>query len=219
MKTLRIDRQNLTRMSLLVALLAVLALATVQRVKANQSGSTVNEQSEFQIAMCRGAGGIDTVISIRTPGSGLMGTIIMCKGGLLDGMFCKNTQLGTWCTFDYIRPEEGATLPTTGEIEQVDTTSLPTLETVDETIDPVVAEDVVDESTTPEPDATDEPVVDEPEIVEDVVDTDIVEDPALDPVQDTQWTDSVDVVEPVQIEEAPQDVEYFDSSEIIILGP
>jgi hypothetical protein len=213
-------------MSLLVVLLAGLALATVQRAEANQSGPGVNERSEFQIALCQAGGGVATVSSIRTVGSGLMGTIIMCSGGLLDGMFCKNTQLGTWCSFGFIRPEEDTTLPTTGEIEQVDNTPVWTPDIVDDTVAPIEAEepvedvaDPVEESTTPEPEATDEPVVDEPETVEEVVDTDIVEEPVQDPVQDTQWTDSVEVVEPVQIEEAAQEVEYFDSSEIIILGP
>jgi hypothetical protein len=212
----RVDgTHNLIRLTILAALVALLTLATVQRAEANQSGPAVNDQSELAIAICQGGGGTATVDTVRTPASGLVGVRVRCTGGWADGMDCRIATWGTVCTFNAPQPNVDDSLPPLEGAEQVDMTPDLTPEIVDDSIDPVVVEEVVDESATPEPDATDEPVVNEPEIVEDVIDTDIVEDP----IQEEQWTDSVDVVEPIQIEEAPQDLEYYDSSEIIILAP
>ncbi len=203
----RVDgTHNLIRLTLLAALVGLLTLATVQRAEANQSGPTVNDQSELAIAICQGGGGTATVDTVRTPASGLVGVRVRCTGGWADGMDCRIATWGTVCTFNAPQPNVDDSLPPLEGAEQVDLTPELNPEIVDDSIDPVVAE----ESTT-----ADEPVVDEPEVVEDVVDTDIVEDP----IQEEQWTDSVDVVEPIQIEEAPQDLEFYDSSEIIILGP
>ena len=61
MKTQTLGIQHLIRTVLFAAIVRILALTTVQRAGANQSGPSVNDRVEFQIALCEAGGGTASV--------------------------------------------------------------------------------------------------------------------------------------------------------------
>ncbi len=207
-----------------IGVLAVL-LGNGMQAHANQSGSTVNEASEFQIGLCRLGGGIDTVDVTRT-GDGLIGVKVRCNGGYLDGMECWNGRYtGTYCFF--AKPEShtssgGQSLPHVdvvveavepGTVEDVEIVQ--DIAPVEESVDPTVAEEpeVTEEAVDPLP-----PVVEETPVVETVPDVDVVEENGdggqVDPGHVVDDLVEVEVVEePVveetalpQIEQVPADL-------------
>ena len=198
METQTTGTHNLIRGAILVAIGALLALSSIQRASANQSGDPVGN-STAQAQVCRALGGTPTVDVERTVGSGVVGIWTKCTGGLLDGLECSNKPSGTMCWFGFVRPGEDVTVPTTGEVEQIDVAPEPTPDTVDERVEPEPAEDPADDAEPADP--VEEPSVDKPEIIDEVVQPDPVDEPAPD---DTPVLDDI-VAEPGPIEEPALD--------------
>ena len=140
-----ISTRHLMRAVVMAAVILVLALTSIQRASANQSGPTVNERSEFQKALCEAGGGTATIDTTRTVGSGLVGVKVTCTGGLLDGMKCLNAKVGTVCTFSAPTLDQEYVLEPVGTIEQVPADPVLTPVTADQTVEPgTVEEPVVD---------------------------------------------------------------------------
>lgn len=206
MNTRTLGTRHLTRTVAIAAFILMLALTTTQRAGANQSGPTVNEATQFQIALCEAGGGTATVEAERTVNAGLAFTKVRCTGGLLDGMFCYNGQFtGTHqCTFGRTAQRDMPDVETTGVFEEAPPDPVLTPVTVDATVDsgtveeplaeqPVVVEESVDPGTAEEPVTadTDGAVDDEPEIDQETV----TPDEAADPIVDEPVIEEVPVVE------------------------
>lgn len=170
--------RHLIRTVVMAAFIAMLALTTAQRASANQSGPTVNEAAQFQMALCRAAGGTATIETHRTVGGGLAWTEVTCAGGSLDGMWCFNGKVsGTFCTFDRTVQSESEHIEPTGGVEETQTQPIDTPATTDETAEPASAE---------------EPVVEQPETVDESVDPGQAEEPVAD---DGTGTDDGQVID------------------------
>ncbi len=76
----------------------------------NQSGPTVDEKTKGQKAFCEGLGGKVTPMD-----SGPEVSVVECKGGLLDGMTCFNSEKATNCMFvSVVLPENPQVTPAAG---------------------------------------------------------------------------------------------------------
>jgi hypothetical protein len=186
MTTQTFGMQHLIRSVLFAAIVAVLAVTSIQRAEANQSGPGVNDPAQFQKALCEAAGGVGTIEVFRTVGSGLTDVQVNCKGGLLDGLRCDNHTdpvLGTICAFLAPPPSGGqGTRPTTSVTEiPADQVLTP----IDEVADPASTEQPsVDQTTggdvTANPGTVTEPIVSDDDGT--VVDQPVVADDSVDPV-------------------------------------
>lgn len=67
---------------------------------ANQSGTTVNDDSQWQIAICEAGGGHGAVVDVvRMPDWSVRSMATKCNGGYFDGVFCWNSSTyGPECT-------------------------------------------------------------------------------------------------------------------------
>lgn len=169
----QITRQFI-RATILAALVALLALTTVQRAGAQQTDQTSYDNSLGQIALCELAGGTAEVDHYQT-GGGFYATTVICHGGLLDGMVCINNPSGTACSIAWFTPEvdDDAVAPI-DEIEiapepidspQIDDGAVE----IEPSIDLGMGDaDIAGEFGEPAPDPTAEPIVDETVIVEEV---------------------------------------------------
>jgi hypothetical protein len=195
MTTQTIGMQHLVRTVLFAAIVAVLALTSIQRAEANQSGPGVNDPSQFQKALCEAAGGVGTIEVFRTVGSGLTDVQVNCKGGLLDGLRCDNHTdpvLGTICVFLAPPPGgQGNSRPTTS-VKEIPADQV--LTPIDEVADPAPTEQpsvdqpvtgdvTADPGTVTDPIVSDDggTVVDQPVVVDDSVYPVITEDPVIEP--------------------------------------
>ncbi|MFT4040886.1 MAG: hypothetical protein QM692_22075 [Thermomicrobiales bacterium] len=80
---------------------AVPALAAREpEASANQSGPGVNDNSNWQLAICELGGGHGAVTNVvRYPDWSVGAISTLCTGGYFDGVYCRNsTTLGTICT-------------------------------------------------------------------------------------------------------------------------
>jgi hypothetical protein len=195
MATQTFGMQHLVRTVLFAAIVAVLAVTSIQRAEANQSGPGVNDPAQYQKALCEAAGGVGTIEVFRTVGSGLTDVQVNCKGGLLDGLRCDNHTdpvLGTICVF--LAPPLGGgqgTRPTTS-VSEVPADQV--LTPIDEVADPASTEQPsvdqpVSGDTTADPGTVTESivsddggtVVDQPVVVDESVYPVITEDPVIEP--------------------------------------
>ena len=202
------SRRNLIRFVVTLGFMALLAMTYAGPASANQSGGTVGDNAIFQISLCRGLGGIESVDVVRTVG-GIQQIKVKCKGGLLDGMNCNNGPfiVPSLCTFD-----SGAGSPWGNSDD-----SLPDIQTIPQTVDPSSVDDldisqdidpvveVVDPVVTEEPVIEDEPVdplpplVDESPLDQTGQDVDIVDQDQIggdEPVENLHQIDSNDTVVP-----------------------
>jgi hypothetical protein len=131
-----------TLMLVICLILPTIVLAVQEISAQSQSGLTVDERAAGQINACRAMGGIEEVYSERTPGGGLTFTSVLCKGGLLDGLWCGNAPSGTYCSFGFVRPDQPPNVRPTGGIEVEPQEPLETLVITESSSElPVVAED------------------------------------------------------------------------------
>src|SRR4029079_8074197 len=149
MATQTFGMQHLVRTVLFATTVAVLAVTSIQRAEANQSGPGVNDPAQYQKALCEAAGGVGTIEVFRTVGSGLTDVQVNCKGGLLDGLRCDNHTdpvLGTICVFLAPPLGGGQGTRTTTSVSEVP---------ADQVLTPI--DDVADPASTEQP-SVDQPV-------------------------------------------------------------
>jgi hypothetical protein len=220
MTTQTFGKQHLVRTFLFAAIVAVLAVTSVQRASANQSGPSINDQVEFQIALCEGAGGTASVDSVvRTPGNGLSGVLVRCHGGLLDGMTCATGPAGSEC-FWPARPAGGShgTRPTTS-VNDVDSGQV--LMPIDAVADPattgqpsvdqpVTGDVTADPGTVTDPIVSDDggAVVDQPVVADETGDPNVAGDqvdtdqPVIEPAYPVETTTTPGtLIDPIQYDQ------------------
>jgi len=187
----------LRRTVLFAAIVAILAVTSIQRAEANQSGPGVNDPAQFQKALCEAAGGVGTIEVFRTVGSGLTDVQVNCKGGLLDGLRCDNHTdpvLGTICAFLAPPPggNRGNSRPTTSVNDVPADQVLTPSDAVDEpapadqpSVDqPATGDATADPGPVTDPIVADDggTVVDQPVVAEESGDPVITGDPVIEPV-------------------------------------
>jgi len=92
--------------------IALLVLTLMPPAVRAETSEGVRDNTLWQVALCEAGGGKATVTTAeRTVSGGLLSTTVECHGGILDGVHCYNSSLGTLCnggTAGSVSPEPGS---------------------------------------------------------------------------------------------------------------
>ena len=161
--------RQFVRATILAALVAVLALTSVQRAGAEQTISTTYDNSAGQAMLCELAGGTVEYFEARDL-DGYPTVTVICHGGLLDGMVCSNGRSGTACSiYRFVLEVDDDSVTTVDEIEVApERRESPQIDDRAVVIEPAIDPGLGSEPVNPEPSPTAEPIVDAPETLDEI---------------------------------------------------